>query len=190
MMFVTDFADQAVVLPMAAGVLAALLVTGWRRGALAWAVGVGGVLGTMLVLKLLAMACVRHLEAAGVGSPSGHTACAAVVYGGLVALLAGPGRARGWWTAGTAAGFAVAIGATRLALHMHTLADVLVGGPVGVAGALAIWRLAGERPARVRGGWLVGVSAVVLLGLHGQKLQAESRLHWLALDMWPFDQCG
>jgi hypothetical protein len=37
MKFVTDFADQAVVLPLALTICLALAVAGWRRGALAWA---------------------------------------------------------------------------------------------------------------------------------------------------------
>ena len=42
MTFLTDFADQAVLLPVAAGVAIMLLLLGWRRGALAWTVAVCG----------------------------------------------------------------------------------------------------------------------------------------------------
>ena len=38
--FVTDFADQAVILPLLLMVAIALWWCGWRRGALAWAIGV------------------------------------------------------------------------------------------------------------------------------------------------------
>ncbi len=43
MNFLTDFADQAVVLPFALVVAVALGVAGWWRGAFAWIAGVGAV---------------------------------------------------------------------------------------------------------------------------------------------------
>jgi membrane-associated phospholipid phosphatase len=189
MMFLTDFADQAVVLPIGAGVLLFLLGSGWLRGAAAWLIGVGGVLLVMLAAKMLAMACQRHLEGLGLSSPSGHTASAAVVYGGLVALLARHGRTGEWLTIAASVACAAVIGATRLALHMHTLEDVLVGLPIGMAGAVAIRHIAGARPKRLRQQWLIAIAIAVLLIFHGRKLQAEQPIRWLALDMWPLDRC-
>jgi membrane-associated phospholipid phosphatase len=184
--FLTDFADQAVVLPLAGGVLMVLLALGWRRGALAWGAGVAAVLAVMLVLKLVTLACGPGW---GVVSPSGHTATAAVVYGGLLALMA-PRSAAGTGVAVAAGGaMALVFGLTRLALGVHTVGDVLVGAAVGVAGAVAIRRFAGARPARVVSPWLVLVVCVVVLVFHGNRLEAESRIHWLALDVWPLDRC-
>ena len=105
MNFLTDFADQAVVLPVAGAVLVLLLATGWRRGALAWAGCVSGVLAVMLALKLVTLACGWRVPWTGLYSPSGHTAASAVVYGGLLALLIRPDAAGtavaalagGWW---------------------------------------------------------------------------------------------
>ena len=189
MTFLTNFADQAVVLPLAACVFAVLLALHWRRGALAWGACVSGVLAVMLVLKLVTLACGSHLAWTGVVSPSGHTATAAVVYGGLFALLARHSRA-GTLAAAAAGGlFALGIGLTRLALHVHTPADVAVGAVVGVAGAVLMQRLAGERPSGPASLWLLAATCLVLLVFHGDRLEAETRLHWLALDLWPLTEC-
>ncbi len=189
MNFLTNFADQAVVLPLAACVFITLFALGWRRGALAWGACVAGVLAVMLVLKLVTLACGAHVAWTGLASPSGHTATAAVVYGGLFALLAP--RSRNATLVAAAAGGAVAlgIGLTRLALHVHTVADVLVGAAVGVGGAVLMRRLAGTRPSRLATPWLLAGACLVLLVFHGDKLEAETRLHWLALDIWPLSEC-
>ena len=189
MNFLTNFADQAVTLPLAACVFLGLLALGWRRGALAWGASVAGVLTMMLVLKLATLACESHLAQTGLKSPSGHTATAAVVYGGLFALLAPRSRRVTLVAAASGGAFALGIGLTRLALHVHTVADVLVGAAVGVAGAVAMRHLAGPRPTRLATSWLLAGACLVLLLFHGDKLEAETRLRWLALDVWPLSAC-
>src|SRR5579884_655434 len=84
----TDFADQAVVLPLVVAVAATLLISGWKRGALAWLITAGATLGLMLILKLACIAC----GPPQLRTPSGHTAAAAIVAGSLAALLWPPGR--------------------------------------------------------------------------------------------------
>ena len=189
MRFLTDFADQAVVLPLAACVLVALVAIGWRRGALAWAICVPGVLAAMLGLKLLTFACLNHLGWTGLSSPSGHTAGAAIVYGGLLALLAPPTSAATMGAALLGGLVAMLFGLTRLALQVHTVADVAVGAAVGVAGTIAMRRLAGPRPARRLAPWIVPVTAAVIVLFHGHRLEAESHIRWLALAYWPLDRC-
>lgn len=49
---VTDFGDQGVLLPLAAGIALLLALSGWRRGALAWTAAIGGTLALILLLKL------------------------------------------------------------------------------------------------------------------------------------------
>lgn len=189
MRFVTDFADQAVVLPVAAIVLLVLLATGWRRGALAWAACVAGTLVAMLVLKLLVFACGGPLAWTGLASPSGHTAAAAVVYGGLAALLA-PASAGGMIVAAVAGcGFALVFGLTRLALEVHTIPDVMVGAIIGVTGAVVMRRLAGARPAGIASPRLALAALAMMLVFHGHRLNAEPRIHVLALDVWPLTLC-
>lgn len=185
--FVTDLGDQAVILPLLVAVGMVLLLAGWWRGALAWFVAVPSTLGAVLLAKLSTMACQELLPSVGLLSPSGHTASAAVVYGGVLALiLGGPVAA-----AASAAGVALLVGFTRLALDVHTLADVIVGGLIGTAGAVVLAIAAGPRPA-LRRGW-IGVAAamlVVLVVFHGRHVYAEMHINRVSHQLWPLTLCA
>jgi membrane-associated phospholipid phosphatase len=128
----------------------------------------------------------------GLKSPSGHTASAAVVYGGLLALLL-PEPARGarrpFAALLLAAAFAVLFGGTRLALHVHTRSDVLAGACLGVAGALALARLAGPRPPGLRVAIPAAAAVAVVLLLHGTHLRAETQIDRMARMVWPLSRC-
>ena len=187
--FLTDFADQAVVLPLAAVVLVLLVALGWRRGAASWALCVCGVLSVMLVFKLVVFACGWRVPWTGLSSPSGHTAASAVVYGGLLSLVAAPSAAGTVFAALAGGLVALVFGLTRLALHMHTVSDVVCGAMVGIAGAVLMRRLAGTRPQRPLGSKLTLAVCTVLLLFHGRRLEAETDLRWLALDVWPLSAC-
>jgi membrane-associated phospholipid phosphatase len=187
--FLTDFADQAVVLPVMLLVALALALLGWRRGALAWVVGVGGTLGVMLLLKLLFSACGDLLPDIAIHSPSGHTAAAAVTYGGLVVLLG----ASGGTVLATALGVAVVFGFSRVVLGFHTPPEVLLGGVVGLMGVALLVRLAGPPPAvgRRRNIGLVAACLVGLLLFHGAHVRAETAIGRFArlLEVWPLAAC-
>ena len=166
---ITDFADPGLVLPALAVLAAGLALMGWRRGALAWLAAMAGVGAAMLLLKL-AFAAAGGI--AGVYSPSGHVAMAGVVAGGAWSLS----RAARWRTAATlltAALAATGIGATRLLLGAHSLAEVLVAAPVGVAGAVALVQWAGLPPARLLRFAPASAALVVALAVHGAHLPAE-----------------
>ncbi len=189
MNFLTDFGDQAVILPVMLLVAAVLALLGWRRGALAWMVGVSGTLGVMLVLKLLFSACGDLLPDVDIHSPSGHTAAAAVTYGGLVALLG----ASGGTTLATALAVAIVFGISRVALGVHTPPEVLLGGAVGLAGVALLVRLAGRPPA-VRRRLNTGLAAACVVGFllfHGAHVRAETAIGRLAqlLEVWPLVAC-
>lgn len=146
MEFVTDFADQAVLLPPAATVAAALTLAGWCRGALAWIMVIGGTLALILMLKLASAIFGHVLPVGELRSPSGHTAIAGTVYGGLLAGFARRLTGHGRWSLACV----VVIGASRLVLDMHTVLDVAVGAVVGTGGAMALNRLAGVPPPTMR----------------------------------------
>ncbi len=173
MVFVTDFADQAVVLPLAAMVALVLGVMGWWRGLLAWAVAVAGTLGIMLALKLGALAFAADFEWPP-ASPSGHVASACVVYGGLAVLLL-RGAIPMPLLALIPAAIAAAMGYSRIELHAHDVAEVIVGALVGVAGVAALAAMAGPRP-RVVGWPVLGAAACTMLAFHGMHLPAEAAI--------------
>ena len=175
---ITDLGDQAVILP--------LLLAGWWRGALAWFTVVPATLGAVLLAKLSTMACQDLLPPVGLLSPSGHTASAAVVYGGLLALVIGGPRA----ALLCAGAVAALLGYTRVALGVHTLADVVAGGLIGTAGAVVLSLLAGPRPA-LRRGWIgVAAAAVAVLVLfHGRHVYAEMHIRQMSQQLWPLSLC-
>jgi len=173
--FLTDFADLAVVLPLALCVGCGLALAGWRRGALAWAGAIGGTLSVILVMKLVFLGCGTHSAL----SPSGHTAAGTAVYGGVAALWLR--RRVGTLLAVLLAGgcVAFAIGVSRVALGAHIPVEVAIGTAVGLGGILCLLRSAGPPPNWVRVRWLIP-GALVVLALHGTRLQAEPRLRALA----------
>lgn len=182
MSFLTDFADQAVMLPLATAVALVLALSRWWRGCAAWVATVVAVLGTMAVLKYAFFACAPVLGQTGIRSPSGHTAAsAAIIGGGLVLFLRGriPTALLVLLPIAVAVLFAV----TRLAVHAHTVPEVIAGGIVGLAGAAALPILAGPRPPSPV--WPAALAAcVILVGLHGVRLHAETALHSLRLFTW------
>ncbi len=182
MQFLTDFADQAVLLPLAAVIGLALALSGWWRGCAAWLFAVPGVLGTMAVLKYVFFACARLLGTTGIASPSGHTAASAVIMGGALVLFL-RGRVPIWVLAAIPVAIAALVGTTRLEVHAHSVPEVLAGAAIGLAGAALLAVLAGPRPP-VRG-WPAALAAVaVLAGLHGLHLQAEAALHGFTPFTW------
>lgn len=175
MRFLTDFADQAVLLPLILAVAIMLAAQGWRRGALAWLVVVGGTFAATLAMKLVFLSCTPVFSAWHVNSPSGHVAAATVVAGGL-AVLATRRKASIIPAAIVAA---VAIGISRLVLHMHSAPEVFIGAAIGLCGAVSLIRLAGP-PPRLRPVPLFAVVAVVALLFHGMHLPAEAAIRHAA----------
>lgn len=175
MLFLTDFADQAVVLPLVVAVAVALAHQGWRRGALVWLAVVSATFGAMLVLKVAFLGCWPVFAPLDLRSPSGHVAAATVVCGGLAALLL---RRTGSVLPAAALAAAV-IGFSRLALGMHSVPEVALGAAVGLAGALALAHYARPVP-RLLPGRLLAVVVVVAALFHGFHLPAEAAIRHTA----------
>jgi membrane-associated phospholipid phosphatase len=184
MRFLTDFADEAVVLPLIATIAVALAVQGWRRGAWAWLLTIGASFATVLVLKLIFIDCGPAMGVPLLRSPSGHTAAGAVIAGGFAVLVG----ARKPAVALASVLGAVLIGLTRVLLGEHALPEVLVSGAVGVAGALGFALLAGAPPPlRLR--LLFAAVLLVAVLLHGNHLDAEPRIRMFAFRL-PFCQAA
>lgn len=191
--FLTDFGDQAVILPLAATVALIFLISGWRRGALAWTVAVSATLGVVLLLKLAFLACGHLISDLRLESPSGHTAAAAVVYGGLAGIALRTVTRNRYWLLGCT--FAVALlcavvfGATRVRLGAHSMPEVLAGGMVGVGGAISSTALAGVPAPALKLSYVLAAGLVILLLLHGLHLPAETTIKSIAVTIWPLSAC-
>ena len=178
--FVTDFADQAVILPVVAVVFLILLAQRRWRVAGAWMLVVPGVLGTLLVLKVACFACgwllpAFDLDQLALRSPSGHVASATVVSSGVFALQARRLRV-GTIPAVLSATLAVAviIGVTRVLLGAHSTSEVVVAAFVGGAGAVAFARLSGQHLLEKSGLPVAAAAAFMVVIFHGSHLPAEA----------------
>jgi membrane-associated phospholipid phosphatase len=183
MLFLTDFADLGLVLPLAGMVTLALVLVGRRLEAVAWSLAVTGTLATMLLLKVLVFAWAKPGIEEGLGNPSGHTAAGVVVYAGLVTLIGERFASRASVALVAGSIFGLLFGLTRLMLRVHTLADVLLGGAVGLAGVLFLARVVGSRRSGAPASGLVIVVTIALFGVlafHGHRLHAEMELRQIA----------
>lgn len=179
--YLTDFADQAVILPLVFAVAIALAVQGWRSGALTWLLAVAGTFTATLIFKLVFLSCSPVFGPLDIHSPSGHVAAAAVVTGGLAVMLSH--RRTSILPAAMLA--AIVIGVSRLVLGTHTLPEVLFGALIGMAGAAALLRFASP-PPRLRLTPLILVIMVVGTVFHGLHLPAEAAIRHTALRVTDF----
>lgn len=177
MRYLTDFADEAVVLPAVLVIAMMLAIQGWRRGALVWLGVVALTFGVMLAMKLASLGCTPVFAPVDIRSPSGHVAAATVVAGGLAALLMK--RRGGSLAVGLLA--ALTIGLSRVALGMHSLPEVALGALVGLAGAWSLLALAGPPPPELRPARLLAVVVLVAAIFHGLHLPAEAAIRHTAL---------
>lgn len=192
--FVTDFADQAVLLPLAAVVAIVLALAGWWRGAIGWTLAIGAALALTLLLKLVFLACGHLIPGAALRSPSGHVAASGAIYGGLFAIVArivAKGRPirRGLWTVLFTIAVILVIAASRLVLGAHSPPEVLLGGAVALCGAIAVDHFAGPPPERLGSRPLLVLAILVMLGLHGIRMPAEAAIADMAYDVWPLSKC-
>ena len=175
MRYLTDFADQAVVIPLVIAVAIMLAVQGWRRGAVTWLIVFALTSFATLVFKVMFLACSSVFGPTDLHSPSGHVAAATVVTGGLAVMLTG--RRVSIIPAAMLA--AAVIGLSRLVLGAHSVPEVVVGALIGLAGAAALMRFAGP-PPRLNLGPLIAVIVAVAALFHGFHLPAEAAIRHTA----------
>lgn len=186
--FVTDFADQAVILPLAAVIAVALYAGGWRRGALAWTVAIIATLGLMLVLKIGFGACGRYIAGGQIESPSGHTAAAGVLYGSIFAFLAERMFGRTPLTLAVILAIVVVVGVSRVLLGAHTILEVCIGAAVGGIAAWLMVRGAGKPAQTSPSALLLLPVCAVLFLFHGLHLPAEAAIRGYATS-WSVWAC-
>jgi membrane-associated phospholipid phosphatase len=174
--FLTDFADQALILPTIVLIGGWLLLAEPRRTVVAWGAACAVSLGLILLLKLV-MPCTPFAN--DLRSPSGHTASTVLVAGGLLVLLTGPGRRRRLIASAAGILMGVLIGATRLWLHAHTVPEVIAGLIIGSLG-LAVFAMADLSRPRLPPVTLMVAFVMLAVALHGHRLHADRWISTLA----------
>jgi membrane-associated phospholipid phosphatase len=190
---VTDLGDSAVTLPLAAASFVFLAVSGWRRGALLFALTVMGCGAVIGLSKLLLESCGERIIDGGAVNPSGHVAMSTVVYGSLAVLLGCSAPPLWRWSLLALAGLlAATIGASRVALGAHTPVEVASGFGIGLFAVIAFDRLLRAGPIKLlRPGWLAAAALVIILAMHGSRWPIENAIHSLvALLRHHVPQCA
>jgi hypothetical protein len=184
--FLSDFADESVIIPLSMVIGLVLWLLGWRKGCYGWLIAVFGTLSGIVLSKLFFYFLTGfrfiHLPI-NLISPSSHAAAGSLVYGSLLALLLRGGRA-GMRTALVTSGlFALFFSLTRLELGVHTRSEVLFGSLLGMAGAVAFVRIAGKMPHELNKIRLAAASAIVVLMVYGHKWKGEQPIRYVATAM-------
>lgn len=176
MRFVTNFGDEAVIIPLILVTTILFAAIDWWKGAFVWC---GGVFFTVLLIVIAKMFGLLWGEWYGVYgrafSLSGHVAASTVVYGTLAHIFIF-GRFRSWGRAILPPLLiACLMSYTRLQLMAHTLTEVVSGTCLGVLSATAIERCMPEAPSGLRR-VSIPVLLTIMLIFHGYVLQAEPAL--------------
>jgi PAP2 superfamily len=179
---ITGLGDAALLLPAAALMLLYLLRTRSWRAATGWVAALALCAGLTVVAKMLFHACGGQFPGLDIRSPSGHTSLSTTFYGcGALMLSANqrPGRRLAVLLVGVL--LIVAIAASRVAIHAHTIEEATAGLAIGLLclGLFATHYLprAVELPY-----WPIPVTAIIALALltHGQHLSVEGLLDRMA----------
>lgn len=168
MVFISQWGDYAVTLPVSLAVLVWLLWRGYRMTAWHWLAALGfGMVTSLLFQGLAPAASWSSLVESGAGRafPSSPTVLSALVFGFLAVLIARE-LAPAWrWVAYLAAGLLIApIAFARLYLGSHWLSGALAGLCLGMVWvAILGLAYAHHGPQRLHWRGLLGVGASVAL---------------------------
>lgn len=182
--FITEFGDQAVILPFAITVAITLAAAGARREALIWSAALVVALAGSLFAKIVFIPCGHLLPGLDIRSPSGHTTAAVAAYGGFATLwvkLTRDSWTRAAFIAGAlAACFGIAV--SRVLLGAHSMQEVSFGAAIGLLAPIILYRVeppASEpRPQPTLLLLLLPLSLTFLF--HGATLPVENRIDWAA----------
>lgn len=179
---ITGLGDAALLLPASALLLLYLLRARSWRAAVDWVAALALCAGLTVVAKMLFHACGGQLPALDIRSPSGHTSLSATFYGcGALMLAANQSWGRRLAALLVSVGLIVAIAASRVALHAHTVQEAAAGFAIGL---LCVALFAGHYLPRAMYLPRWPIPVMVILGLavltHGHHLSAEGLLDRMA----------
>jgi membrane-associated phospholipid phosphatase len=179
--FLSDFADQAVIIPLSLVMAVTLWLLGWRRGCYGWLLSVGTTLSCIVASKLF-FYLIRSFTDFGVNllSPSSHAAAGALVYGSLFALVLRGGRAGVRTAIVTSCCFAWFFGFTRIELGVHTRSEVAFGSLIGILGAIMFVKIAGKVPHTLNRIRLAAAAVLIILLVYGHTLKGEGPIRYAA----------
>jgi membrane-associated phospholipid phosphatase len=172
---VTGLGDPVFLLSLAATVCVYLWVAGARDAAISWAESLIWCGALVVAAKLAFDTCGLETTALSMRSPSGHTALATTFYGCAAVLLArGRQRLLRFGIVLAAVLVISGVGASRVALGMHSAAEVLVGLVIGFAAlALFLARMARNSWAAPPLRWIVALVTGLGLLTHGLHIDFE-----------------
>lgn len=181
----TDFGDSAAMLP-AAGLIAVWLAAGraWRQAAL-WCLGFAVLAAAVAISKIAFLGWGIGVELIDFTGISGHTALAVSVLAVGAAVSLG-NRAEPMRLAGAALGAAVGIGIglSRLALHVHSVSEVMIGGAAGAVLAIGfLWGGRHAQPAKLHPVCIGALLLLTLVTVHGERAPTQQFLTQVALAL-------
>jgi membrane-associated phospholipid phosphatase len=179
---ITDLGDSAVLIVET--IVISLQLAWARYWCAVWVLWLSliGAAAAIGLLKLLFIGCQIEVLELAIHSPSGHSALSASVYLTLAAIVSR--QLKGWAAPLPFVGAVLliaSIAATRVALHMHSLDEALLGLAIGGGVAALCLTLLSEsgRPGfRFRG--IVATVVLVAVVMDGARLPAEAAIRYMA----------
>lgn len=182
MIAITKLGDSGVLLPFAGLILLCLFALKARRTAVFWASAVAFCAIATLVAKISLQACLLGWSLSDLRSPSGHTSLSATVYGSFALVVAAETtRWRRALALGTGALLIAAIAASRIYVHAHTGAEVIVGLLIGAV-CVAWFAYGSSQSQDPRLPWKALVLAAILAVVvsYGSHLEIEQLIRAFA----------
>jgi PAP2 superfamily len=179
---ITGLGDAALLLPAAALLLLYLLRSRSWRAATGWVAVLALCAGLTAVGKMMFHACGGQFPALDIRSPSGHTSLSTTFYGcGALMLSANQSLGRRVIALLLSLGLILAIAASRVALHAHTVDEAGAGLAIGLV-CVALFAAHYLPRAVYLPYWPIPVMAILALALltHGRHLSVEGLLDRMA----------
>jgi membrane-associated phospholipid phosphatase len=192
LLFITDLGDSAILGTLSLMVSLCFLFQGGRRESVALLFSLIGTAAAIGIAKILLMGCGSQLRSIGIHSPSGHSALSVAVLGTFALLIRErlPGIYR-YVPSVVLLSLAFMIALSRVLLKYHTVAEVALGGCIGIISLLFIWKaLSRTPPNKLNPHAAVYSALVIVFMLHGMQLPAEDIIKLFAEYFKLYTHCA